>query len=212
MGISQGGAATRFGLVAGAPSPKRMSGTMMMPHYAHMVNSGGITTTATRLYFAPIFLDQVDTWLGMRAYNNGAANTGDKLRLGIYTEASAGGPGSLLKDCGEVTLTAAAAVLTATNSFTNTYIGWHYVAIHAQSATPMRVMGAQEQRSDVAYRWGAIAAQAIASLDSAGAIIAGYSAGPQPFMSVDTVYGTLASTAVTPTICRAEMPALAVYK
>jgi hypothetical protein len=195
------------GSLKGVPVPKIMSGTGIYPHYTFTFTSTPLTTTATRLYYVPIYLDNLTTFAGIKTYNSGAGDNGETYRVGIYNEATAGGPGSLLNDCGEITLTAAPGLRTAASSFTNTVTGWHYLAIHANSAfaiyafvTAMGRAGSQpyDNTNEALPQFGM-------------GSFAGGTNSSYPFLYVDTTYGALASTAVAPTASINSAPAMQVY-
>lgn len=183
-------AVDRSGGVLGVAPPIPFSGSEVGPHY--MVNTtSNLLTTATRLYYTPIFLHHIKAWAGIKTYNSGAGDNGEVYRVGIYEEAAAGGPGTLLKDCGEVTLTGASAIRSSANSFANTKIGWHYLAVHFNDATNMWAMQGATNNDP----YGSQSIPVIGAMADLGG-----TATPGRVVSyVDTAYGALASTAVTPT-------------
>lgn len=195
------------GFVGGVPAPIRMTGTMITPHWS--VNYGTGTTTAGRLYYYPIYIDRIETWLGVKSYNGGTGDSGEVYRVGIYTESSSGGPGSLGKDFGEVTLSGASALRTLTSSWTPTYIGWHYIAIHHNTAASMYYLCGSYPASAAGYEIPG-AAFALGTLETTGAIVSDVV--PYICMYVDTTYGALASTAVAPTNGTKFATAVALYK
>lgn len=184
---------TKFGLgggggpIGGAPLPKIMSGAGIKPHIFQVDASSGLTTTATRLYYVPIYLPQIYTFAGMKTRNGNTSDNGDTFRMGLYAEATAGGPGSLVNDCGEVTLDASAAIRTLSSSFSNTAIGWHYMAFHSNQAVLINQMKV------------ATANNVGSGGDGMPVLTFDVSAGAKAVLYVDTAYGALASTAVAPT-------------
>lgn len=200
--------AVKYGLASGVALPKIMSGAGISPDYALQHVSNPLTTTATRLYYVPIYLDAITTFAGFKTYNSGAGDSGDVYRVGIYGEATAGGPGALLNDCGEVTLTGAAALRTSASSFSNTSIGWHYLAFHAQDAAAMYSMSGRLGLSGV----GLVNGAKTDALPQIGIPIVAAAANDSfPFLYVDTTYGALASTAVAPTASTQKVPIMQVY-
>ncbi len=196
------------GIVGGVPSPIRMAGTSLGPHWT--VDGDALTTTATRLYYYPIWIDRIETWLGVKTSNTGAGDNTKTYRVGIYKEAATGGPGALGKDFGEVTLTGAAALRTLTSSWTPDYIGWHYLCTH-QSAVVTGMDAFNGLYLVTSAGWvNPPLCQAFGTLETAGGVFSGPSV--YPFMYVDTAYGALASTAVAPTNAVTSAPAIRLYK
>lgn len=193
----------------GLSSPTWITGMQRGPHWCLDDTTTGFATTATRLYYYPIYFDQVVTLAGARSFNSGAGDNGETYRVGLYFDnAAAGGPGTLAKDFGEVTLTAASALRTLTNSYAITSPGWYWVAVHHSSAANMYAFTSILQVSNVGY-----VLPNIARLIGTMTTTAEWgSTSPQPFHYVDTTYGALASTAVAPTASTDRAPAVRFYK
>lgn len=202
------------GKFGGIPSLAPFAGVAGLhpPHWAHLEHSiATMNTTATRLYYIPIYFEDIRAYTGIKSYNHGAGDNGDTFRMGVYqaTLTSSGNrssPSSLVADCGEVTLTGAAAERTLASAFTPAYVGWHYLAFHANQAANMRMMtnttsvGADGQyHPGLKYHFGATA---VTNDYNAIGIAAFY---------VDTTYGALASTAVAPTGFVTQAPTCVPY-
>lgn len=196
-----------LGPMGGVLPPIWMSGKTITPHYTQ--NSGvALNTTATRLYYVPFYLSRLQTFAGIRTYNSSTGDNTETYRCGIYNEATAGGPGALLDDCGEITLNNTSAIRSAASSFTNTVLGWHYLALHFNSAIAMYRIFGYQTGSDAGY----IASPLAQQLGTLGNMITSISSSATPtFDYVDTSYGALAATAVTPTATTNIAPSCALY-
>jgi len=197
-------ASTLFGSdVSLQTPPKWASGQTIRPDYA-ILDASAVTTTATRLYYVPMFFPRAESFSGIRTYNQGTGDNGETYRCGIYEESTNGGPGSLLQDCGEVTLTGAAAVRTLAQSFSISTPGWHYLAMHFNSDAAMYRMylGATAAQIQRAQLFGDYETLQNSNTGTAA----------KHFAYVDTAYGALASTAVAPTNGDWVCPSIAVYK
>lgn len=192
MAITHGTSSISTGPLGGISPPKTMSGMGDGPtHFA--APDVILTTTATRLYYIPHYVKESQTYSGIKTINAGTGDNGETYRVGIYQEASGGGPGSLVDDCGEVTLDANAnTVRTLVSSF-SVSPGWHYVAIHTNTAIEMQPCAGQTRIGSTGYNGQHVHgtmfprfAPEVRRVDN-------------PFPYVDTTYGALASTAVTPT-------------
>lgn len=194
----------------GVPTPIMMSGAAIGPHWAGITNASK-TTTAGRLYYYPIYFDRIQTFAGAKTRNTGAGDNGETYRVGLYTESASGGPGSLVKDFGEVTLTGAAAVRTLASAVSTTLLGWHYIAVHHNTAAAMNSYGAGENITGAGLVTPNIYAGLIPTMDPASQL---NSVGPVlfSFLFVDTAYGALAATAVAPTGAEASATAVMLYK
>lgn len=188
QGNPSGGRGSFYGF-----SPKKMTGKVYIPQ--HLYSSGAtVTVTATRLYFTPFVVDQATTFAGAKVANQGAGDNTETLRLGVYSEAAAGGPGALQKDFGQITLTAAAAERTAANAVTLA-AGVYYLAQHYNTAMAMFgmdpvVLGTAEFTFNPFSN----------NLGSFGLLTStNVGINMEASMYVDTAYGALAATAVTPT-------------
>jgi len=196
------------GVFGGVQPPKWMTGVERGPHYV-ADHPTGQATTATRLYYYPIYFDAPVSLAGCRTFNSSAGDNGETYRVGMYTESSNGGPGTLITDFGQTTLTAAAAVRTLVESCAIPSPGWYYAAIHFNTACSMYSYGAvvDPSATSVGFLFGTNA-RLIGSLSTIGF------ADPEvPFaFYVDTAYGALASTAVAPTASVMKAPAIRFYK
>lgn len=193
----------------GVSSPSWMVGSQRGPHWC-VDGSASFTTTATRLYYYPMYFDRAEILAGARTFNFGAGDTGETYRVGLYFDnGSNGGPGTLAKDFGEVTLTAASALRTLANSYSMVSPGWYWIAVHHNAATAMYSFTAMLQVTAAGYILPN-AARLIGSVTSTSEF--GSPASTQPFWYVDTSYGALASTAVTPTASTDFAPAVRFYK
>lgn len=189
----------------GTPTPTWATGVMRGPNWVVDDSAASITTTATRLYYYPMYFDRAETLAGARTCNGGAADNGETYRVGLYfDDGASGGPGTLAKDFGQVTLTAAVAVRTLASSYTMTSPGWYWIAVHHNTACAM-------------YAYEAAVATDLNFCRNIGSITVGTANewnGNQlePFFYVDTAYGALASTAVAPTASTVAAPAVRLYK
>lgn len=129
FGLGGGG-----GVFDGVRPPKAMAGTFIRG--PHMIGSAtNFVATAALYYMYPIYLIAGDVFAGAAFYNQSAAQSGHKVKIAIYNEAAAGGPGTLAKSFGEVTLTAASAVRQIASSWTVPTTGWYYMELVGDSAT-----------------------------------------------------------------------------
>lgn len=192
----------------GLSAPTWVTGAQRGPHWV-VDDTTTLTTAATRLYYYPIYFDQVITLAGARTFNQGAGDNGETYRVGLYFDnAAAGGPGTLAKDFGETTLTAASALRTLANSYSLTAPGWYWVAIHHSAATAMYAYTSVLQVSAAGYVLpnAARLIGTLATTNEWGGVA------QSPFYYVDTTYGALASTAVAPTNGINNAPAVRFYR
>lgn len=193
------------GHVWGVKPPKVMTGANLGPHY--VFTSATLTSNANDLYYIPIYVPEIATWAGIKFQNSSAGDNTEVIRFGIYQEASGGGPGSLLADLGTVTLDASSAQRTLASSWTNTYIGWHYIAVHFQSATGVNACAAQATDSSA----GRVTPTPSAGMPQITLSFSTYISA-SVFLFVNTAYGALASTAVTPTSSTTTAPYVLIYR
>lgn len=199
-----------YGMLNGVPGPGRISGVgaVYPPHWSFIdAIVTAMSTTSTRLYYIPYYVDQIFQFTGIKTRNQSAAQAGNTYRCGIYAiNTTTFLPGALLQDCGEVTLTGAVAERTLASSFTPTYIGWHFLAIHANQVSSMAKSASSVNAAtsggydgiNMGYVFG------IPALNGSYASFGAY--------YVDTAYGALASTAVAPTGIVIEAPSIAPYR
>lgn len=192
--------ATKFGLGAagplnGAPAPKYITGRY---YRSSLVYSAGasVTTTATRLYYVPIFISEVRQFAGFVMRNDGAGDNGEKVRMGLYTH-TAVGPTTLVQAATEVTFAGAAADNVTSDAFTPTQTGWHWLAGHFDSASTVR--GTNTLSGVTTYQFSPPDFATFFGLNTVSSDDIGVVVNPPGFLYVDTTYGALASTAVAPT-------------
>lgn len=167
-------------------------------HYQIIVNAAGASTINDLMYI-PYYFDAIDTFTGMGIRNTGTGDSGDKIRLGAYTaHPTTYKPDNLIIDCGEVTISGAAANNLAAASWTTPYIGWGYLAVHFKDATTFQYMttafcltGAGVVVANPTF--GCIGLFSLQSTYGGGNQI-----GSGSYL-VTTAYGALAATAVAPT-------------
>lgn len=189
--------ATKFGLssggpIYGAPHIGYDTGLAYHPHYMLVGVGAGLTTTSTRAYYMPFFVAEAVTFSSIKTVNTGAGDNGDTYRVAIYANDGTAGPGTLILDAGQVTLTGASAVRTLSVSIDLTAYGgsWVWVMVHCNQAASMGEMTA------VAATVGA--QNMVASFGGFDFSVAAYDY--NKFVRyVDTAYGAAASTAVAPT-------------
>ena len=182
-----------------------------LPHWGIVERSTGLTTTATRLYYIPYYFNEMREFTGLKTRNNGAGDNTDTFRMGVYkatlnSTGTRGAPSTLLVDCGEVTLTAAAAERTLASAFTPDYVGWHFLAFHANQAAAMSALQVNFYSSSV----GTIVANTT-KYSFGGSVSNDFTALGVAAYYVDTAYGALASTAVAPTATTTIAPIVAPY-
>jgi len=189
----------------GAPFIGYHTGVKYAPHYIAKAGAT-LSVPSTRMYYAPYLVQEEVAFASIVTYNAGAGDNGDTYRLAIYANDGAVGPGTLIQDIGQVTLTGAAAsrVLTATIDL-RAYVGkWVWVMFHANQAIDMEDMSClpvAEYIPQIAIGFGLLG-----DVGSTGSDL------PRPFRFVDTAYGAAASTAVAPTTTTLAAPAFLLVK
>lgn len=159
-----------------------------------------IGAAATRLYYYPFPVLAATTFNRAYTFNQGTVDSGEKYRTGLYADdAAAGGPGTLILDFGEVTLTAAEALRTQTISLDlSSYVGQHvWFAFHNETSN-MSIYTVQFPMAVATVGSGVLPAMFGPLFGSIGKVLNGADAF-SPCKYVDTAYGALASTAVAPT-------------
>jgi hypothetical protein len=190
----------------GTNTPTWQTGVERGPNWVFDA-AAAMTTTATRLYYYPMYFDRAEVLAGVKTLNGGAGDNGETYRVGLYFDNGAtGGPGTLAKDFGQVTLTAASAIRTLSNSYTMIAPGWYWIAVHHNTACSMAAFRAGVVASGVAP------ARNIGALNNTSTTDEWQQGLLLPFFYVDTAYGALAATAVVPTNSAAEAPAVRIYK
>lgn len=129
------------GAYLGLTSPFLDSGKLKFPQ--HLSNStGSMTSTGARYYTIPFYIDKIETFSGVKFNNSGAGDSGDKVKVAIYPASSSGGLGTLEKNFGEVTLTAAAAMRTLASSWTPSQTGWFWFRMTSDNPVAFYAMDA----------------------------------------------------------------------
>lgn len=158
-----------------------------------------VTTTATRLYYCPIYVFQTHTFESAYIYNSGAGDTGETVKVGLYTHRDTVGPYSLVVDWGTYTVAGAAAAAIGPTAAADAVCtkGWYWLAIHANSAIAFYGLSSLIGTGMVFKLQPEFGVPALnsATLDCKN----GY-----PY--VDTTWAALASTAVAPTTCTSVVP------
>lgn len=183
----------------GAPAPKIITGsTYYPPGYCDSV--GNLGTTANRCYYVYWPIAESRTFAGVNTFNQGAGDTGEKMRIMFFNDdAAAGGPGTLAKDFGEITLGAASAYQTLTSAWAAT-AGRYWGAIWFDSATFMFGMTPYAVGSAVGGSVGINSNSLIGSINDAGVMFNSQTMPSAHY--VDTAYGAAPATAVAPTATR----------
>ena len=193
------------GPVFGVKPPNYITGNRYVSSAAINDEAAALTTTATRLYYYPIYIWQGRSFASVETENTGVGDNGDTYRVGVYTHGTSG-PDQLVKNFGEVTLTAAASkrLLTPGAAMNISQAGWYWLAFHTNLAAAMvRCFGVGQLITLAGYR----------GIDPSASFI-GRIAGTSDSTTnnfcryVDTAYGALAATAVAPTADTNLAPAI----
>jgi hypothetical protein len=204
--------ATDSGPFNGIPAPFPVAGVnaYFPPHWAVADSALNITTTINRLYYIPYYFTNIVSYTGLACRNAGVGDNGEVFRVGVYqASASTGLPSTLVSDVGQGTLTGAAADRLVAGSFTAPYVGWGYLAFHANTAAVWRGASAIDSGST---RVGVIDTSPQATLFGTSAIPEYGNVSLFAAYYVDTAYGALASTAVSPTAIATLAPYLMPYR
>jgi hypothetical protein len=156
-----------------------------------------MTTTATRCYYTPLTIWTQKSFAGVSLYNTSVGDNGEKFRIMVFKDdGSGGGPGTLEKDFGEITLTAAAALRTLSSSW-NALPGTYWLACWCDSASSVEAMRPFAFTSLV----GIVSQPSISNfIGDFTAPTTGGTGNLYTFCHyVDTAYGAAPSTAVAPT-------------
>lgn len=97
--------APSFGSYFGVRQPKLLAGKVILPFHMKPNYYQTIVMTASDYFFAPFYLPGGETYAGAAFQNMLTTDTGKKVKIAFYSEATNGGPGALAKDFGEFTLT-----------------------------------------------------------------------------------------------------------
>jgi hypothetical protein len=190
----------------GAPTPSWGTGIMRGPNWV-LDDATALTTTATRLYYYPMFFDRAEALAGALTLNTGAGDNGETYRTGLYFDNGPNGGvagATLAVDFGQVTLTAASALRTSATPYQLPSPGWYWLAVHHNTACSMAAYEAPTSEVIVNFACRNIGTIAANSEWQGGSLV--------PFLYVDTAYGALASTAVAPTAATNIATAVRLYK
>lgn len=183
------------GFINGIPTAGWASGQTFLPY--GMTLQGNITTAADDRFYFPFFVDRTVTFSGARTWNGGAGDTGETLRLGVYSNNN-GLPDVLLKDFGEITLTGATALRTLANAVTLPGPAWYWQCSAYSAASTMRGMTPLATVSSVGFMpVTPINMLTGFKLTTIPSITAGLNQSAGFYVS--TAYGALPSTATAPT-------------
>lgn len=192
---------------AAAPFPISGVGGIFPPHWAALLTiSTGLSTTATRLYFIPYYFPAIVQYTGLKTRNLGTGDNAKVFRMGVYQASPTTGlPSTLIVDAGEVTLSGAAADRTLATAWTPPYIGWGYLAHHANAIVDIANICDQTTGSNVYNNQPN-------RLFGIGSTQPSLSAANFGSYYVDTTYGPLAANAVAPTAITNIAPAVLPYR
>ncbi len=197
------------GAMGGVMPPKILSGMGIGDPVGRVITSSDqVTYSANDLIYIPIFIPRIVTFAGCKTYNSGTGDNGDTYKCALYSEGASGGPDSLLKDFGEVTLTASSAIQTLASSYTMTTVGWHFFGIWFNDGSEMFALHTSARTTNVGYAPGA----GIENHNPHFGFHDHASGGGIPFAHhVNTAYGAWASTAVAPTTSQGNWPNFRLY-
>lgn len=193
------------GPMYGAPFIGYDTGVRHPPHY--IANCGTtLATTINRAYYMPFFVAEVVTFSSIITWNSGAGDNGDTYRLAIYANDGTAGPGTLIQDIGQITLTAAAAARTLSATINlQSYAGqWVWVMLHANQSASMEDMNVTlgtQNEPQLSVGFGTFDDLTTSANNMT-----------TPFRYVDTAYGAAAATAVAPTGSLTTAPVFALVK
>lgn len=201
------------GPYGGLPPPIPVAGMGFLP-YGYTADGGTKTMTNGIMYISPWPIFRTQSFSGSQFYESGAGNTGNKMRIGLYAEALTGGPGTLLKDFGEVSMSGSAAVRQSASAYTAIGPQMCYIVGLSNASSLVASMNFLQSVSSV----GLYVPPALSSLlgDFSGARIAAAAASSALIgWTASQTYGALPSTAPTPTGDflggGGNFPALALY-
>lgn len=184
------------GPYGGLLPPIPMAGMAFFP-YGYASSDGTQAITANRIYYTPFPIFRTTTFAGARFADSGAGNNGFNVRLGIYAEASTGGPGTLLKDFGAAALTGTAGTHALANAVTVAGPQMCYVALLSDSAATLKCMGPIYESSAAGFI-GIPGAPTLIGDFSATVNFTGNGATPMG-LNAAQAYGALPGTATAPT-------------
>lgn len=96
-----------------------------------------LTTTDTRLYYIPFYIFESHAFDAAAVYNSGVGDSGDDVRIGIYSHNKSYGPRTLKVDLGEISFGASADVEETAESEFYLTRGWWWAAIHCNGSADM---------------------------------------------------------------------------
>ncbi len=177
----------------GIAPPKFRSGQSYLPT-GYAITGETIATGAADLYYYPFWCPTTQTFTGAKSWNQGAGDNGETFRMGIYKDdGSGGGPGTLVIDFGQVTLTGAAALRTLASAVTLPGGQWYWFAQHFNSS--MSMFGMSQSATAVGPTPPLqIATGYLMTTSPSATLGTNYVGG----FFVNTTYGALAATAVAP--------------
>lgn len=174
--------------------PKLITGCYYPPAGFSQSNTG-LATTATRCYYVPFPIFEAHTFTAASIFNTLTSDTGKKFRIMIFNDdAASGGPGTLAKDFGEITLDNTAAVRTLTSSW-SAAPGMYWAAVWGDSSATIASMIPWSAATAVGFSIGYAVDHAIGTFSATGfnsSSIYGVS------VYVDTTYGAAPASAVAP--------------
>lgn len=183
------------GLFAGKNPPHYITGAYYMP-IGYTLDAGGYGVIATRVYYFPLAIWEPKTFAGAAIYNTGVGDNGKKIRLMVFNDNGAsGGPGTLAKDFGEITLTGAAALRTLSSSWTAS-AGVYWGAVWIELSSSLSVMAPYAYTTTVGAVGGPQLLNYVGQITAPSDIIDAFYF---LYHYVDTAYGAAPATAVAPT-------------
>lgn len=162
------------------------------------------TTAANRCWYVPLAISSSHTFSGACLFNSGAADNGKKFRIMVFADNGAiGGPGVLVNDFGEITLTGAAALRTLSSSWAANP-GMYWIAVWGDSSASMEVMAPYGYETLVGFSVGPGMSSFL------GTFTAPVTGGTGDLHTsahyVDTAYGAAPSPAVAPNASFSSRP------
>ncbi len=120
------------GTFDGVPSPLQFTGTYLRPPHLNS-SSDTLTLTASKYYYAPIYLSAGNSFAGASFYNSNSAANGKNVKIAIYFQAATGGLGTLAKSFGSITLDGTSVLRQLASSWTVPVTGWYFLALTSDS-------------------------------------------------------------------------------
>lgn len=173
--------------------PKYITGCYYLP-IGYCEKDAGFAMIANQVYYVPYPIYRTKTFAGASIYNTGAGDNGKKIRLMMFADDGAiGGPGTLVKDFGEITLTGAAAIRTLSSSWAATP-GIYWCAVWSDTTPTIMPMAPYAFTSGAGWGSGPMNNNFMGAftIPSGGGYYVGYH-------YVSSAYGAAPATAVAPT-------------